>query len=310
MLDLTVPDLTGKLAVLTGGSDGLGLGLATHLAQAGAEVVLPVRNPAKGAAALDVVRAAAPNAVVSTRELDLASLDSVAALADTLLAEGRPIHLLINNAGVMTPPTRHTTAEGFELQFGTNHLGHFALNGRLLPLLRAGQARVTTMSSSAARSGRLDWDDLQSTNRYAAIRAYNAAKLANLHFGLELDRRSRAGGWGIVSNLAHPGTTMTNLYASGPNLGRSRPSPHHALMSRLARWGLLVHSVQAGLRPALYAATSPHARGGRFYGPDGLGQFTGAPTELAVYRAARDTGDAERLWTISERLVGVEFPAN
>ncbi|MGC4810749.1 SDR family oxidoreductase [Micromonospora sp. DT228] len=310
VLDLTVPDLTGKLAVVTGGSDGLGLGLATRLARAGAEVVLPVRNPAKGAAALDAVRAAAPGAVVSTRKLDLASLDSVAALADTLLGEGRPIHLMINNAGVMTPPTRHATAEGFELQFGTNHLGHFALTGRLLPLLRAGHARVTTMSSSAARSGRFDWDDLQSDNRYAAIRAYNASKLATLHFGLELDRRSRAGGWGIVSNVAHPGTTMTNLYASGPNLGRSRPSLHHSIMSRLARWGVLVHSVDAGLLPALYAATSPQARGGRFYGPDGLGQFTGKPTELAVYRSARDTEDAARLWAVSERLVGVEFPGN
>ncbi|MET8123806.1 SDR family oxidoreductase [Micromonospora sp. NPDC005189] len=310
VLDLTVPDLTGKLAVVTGGSDGLGLGLAARLARAGAEVVLPVRNPAKGAAALDAVRAAAPGAVVSTRELDLASLDSVAALADTLLGEGRPIHLMINNAGVMTPPTRHTTAEGFELQLGTNHLGHFALNGRLLPLLRAGRARVTTMSSSAARSGRLDWDDLQSTRRYAAIRSYNASKLATLHFGLELDRRSRAGDWGIVSNVAHPGTTMTNLYASGPNLGRSRPSLHHSVMNRLARWGILVHSVDAGLLPALYAATSPQAQGGRFYGPDGWGQFTGAPTELALYRSARGTGDAARLWTVSERLVGVEFPGN
>ncbi|MEV1316064.1 SDR family oxidoreductase [Micromonospora arborensis] len=310
VLDLTVPDLTGKLAVVTGGSDGLGLGLAKRLARAGAEVVLPVRNPAKGAAALEAVRAAAPGAVVSTRELDLASLDSVAALADTLLGEGRPIHLLINNAGVMTPPTRNATAEGFELQFGTNHLGHFALNGRLLPLLRAGRARVTTMSSSAARSGRFDWDDLQSTRRYAAIRAYNASKLATLHFGLELDRRSRAGGWGIVSNVAHPGTTMTNLYASGPNLGRSRPSPHHSVLSRLARWGILVHSVDAGLLPALYAATSPQAQGGRFYGPDGLGQFTGKPTELAVYRSARSTADAARLWTVSEQLVGVRFPGN
>jgi NAD(P)-dependent dehydrogenase (short-subunit alcohol dehydrogenase family) len=307
VLDETVGDLTGKLAVVTGGSDGLGLGLATRLARAGAEVVLPVRNPAKGDAALDAVRAAAPGATVSTRQVDLASLDSVAALADTLLGEGRPIHLLINNAGVMAPPTRHSTVDGFELQFGTNHLAHFALAGRLLPLLRAGRARVTTMSSSAARSGRLDWDDLQSTRRYGAVRAYNASKLATLHFGLELDRRSRAGGWGVTSNVAHPGTTMTNLYASGPNLGRSRPSAHHAVMSRLARWGILVQSVDAGLRPALYAATSERAQGGRFYGPDGLGQFTGAPTELAVYRSARSTDDAARLWAVSEQLVGVEY---
>ncbi|MDH6462706.1 NAD(P)-dependent dehydrogenase (short-subunit alcohol dehydrogenase family) [Micromonospora sp. A200] len=310
MLDVNVPDLTGQLAVVTGGSDGLGLGLATRLARAGAEVVLPVRNPAKGDAALERIRAAAPGATVSTRELDLASLDSVAALADTLHAEGQPIHLLINNAGVMTPPTRHTTADGFELQFGTNHLGHLALTGRLLPLLRAGQARVTTMSSSAARWGRLDWDDLQATRRYKAIRAYNASKLATLLFGLELDRRSRAGDWGIMSNVAHPGTTLTNLYASGPNLGRSRPSPNEAVMRRLARWGILVQSVDAGLLPALHAATSPQAQGGRFYGPDGFGQFTGKPTELAVYRSARSADDAARLWALSEQLVGVTFAGN
>ncbi|WP_346535465.1 SDR family oxidoreductase [Micromonospora sp. DPT] len=306
---MTVPDLTGKLAVVTGGSDGLGLGLAKRLADAGAEVVLPVRNPDKGAAAVDKVRASAPGAEVSVRDLDLASLASIRAFADTMLAEGRPIHLLINNAGVMTPPTRHTTSDGLELQFGTNHIGHVALTAGLLPLLRAGQARVTTMSSSAARYAKIDWHDLQSERKYSAVRAYNLSKLATLHFGLELDRRSRAAGWGITSNVAHPGTTLTNLYASGPNLGRSRPSVHEAVMRRLLRWGLFVQTVDAGLLPALYAATSPQAQGGRFYGPDGLGQFTGGPTELAVYRSARDDGDAARLWTVSEQLAKVEFTA-
>ncbi|MGS2618835.1 SDR family oxidoreductase [Micromonospora sp. LZ34] len=309
MRDVQVPDLTGKLAVVTGASDGLGLGLAVRLARAGADLVLPVRNPAKGAAAVDSIRAAAPRAVVSTRQLDLASLDSVSALADSLHRDGRPIEILINNAGVMAPATRHTTADGFELQFGTNHLGHLALTGRLLPLLRAGRARVTTMSSSAARSGRLDWDDLQSERRYSPVRAYGASKLANLLFGLELHRRSTAGGWGLTSNVAHPGTTLTNLYAAGPNLGRDRRSPYESIMKRLARWGLLVQSVDAGLLPALHAATSPQAQGGRFYGPDGLGQFTGGPTELAVYRAARDAEAAARLWAVSERLTGVTFPA-
>lgn len=307
MGDVNVTDLRGKLAVVTGASDGLGLGLAVRLARAGAEVVLPVRNPAKGAAAVERIRAAAPEAVASTRKLDLASLSSVGALADTLNREGRPIHLLINNAGVMTPATRHTTADGLELQFGTNHIGHLALTGRILPLLRAGHARVTTMSSSAARSGRINWDDLQSTRKYSPIRSYGQSKLANLLFGLELDRRSRAGGWGIVSNVAHPGTTFTNLYASGPNLGRSRPSPYESIMRRLSRWGVLVQTVDRGLLPALYAATSPQALGGRFYGPDGLGQFTGGPTELAVYRSARDEAEAARLWDVSERLAGVQF---
>jgi len=307
MRSVTVPDLTGKLAVVTGGSDGLGLGLAKRLAAAGADLVLPVRNPDKGAAAAEKVRTAAPGATVSVRDLDLASLASVRAFTDTMRDEGHPIHLLVNNAGVMTPPTRHTTSDGFELQFGTNHLGHVALTAGLLPLLRAGRARVTTMSSSAARYATLDWDDLQSARRYSAVRAYNRSKLATLHFGLELDRRSGAAGWGVTSNVAHPGTTLTNLYASGPNLGRSRPSSHDRVMRRLLRLGLFVQTVDAGLLPALHAATSPEARGGAFYGPDGLGQFTGGPTELAVYRSARDEAEAARLWTVSSQLARVEF---
>jgi NAD(P)-dependent dehydrogenase (short-subunit alcohol dehydrogenase family) len=305
----TTTDLTGKRAVVTGASSGLGLGLAARLAAAGAEVVLPVRDRAKGEAALNRVLAEAPGADVSLRELDLASLKSVEALADTLNAESRPIHLLINNAGLMTPATRHTTADGLELQFGTNHIGHVALTGRLLPLLSAGGARVTTMTSSAARHGRLNWADLQSERAYAPVRAYNQSKLANLMFALELDRRSRAHGWGIVSNAAHPGTTLTGLYGAGPNLGRDKPSPIEAIMDRLARWGLLVQGVDRGLLPALYAATSPHAHGGRLYGPDGLGQFTGGPAELTIYRSARDDNAAAHLWDMSVHLAGVEFAA-
>ncbi|MCX5358550.1 SDR family oxidoreductase [Streptomyces sp. NBC_00124] len=309
MKEVSVPDLHGELAVVTGASDGIGLGLAERLARAGAEVVLPVRNAAKGAAALERIRARTAGAKVSTRVLDLASLASVADVAETLLAEGRPVNLLINNAGVMAPATRHTTADGYELQFGTNHLGHAALTGRLLPLLQAGQARVTTITSSAARSGRIDWDDLQSERHYAPVRAYNFSKLANLLFALELNRRSTANGWGIVSNAAHPGTTLTNLYASGPNLGRGRPAPHEAIMKRLAKWGILVHSADAGVLPPLYAATSAQAKGGLLYGPDGFGQFTGGPTELAIYKSARSEADAARLWQISERLTGVAFAA-
>ncbi|MEU1875589.1 NAD(P)-dependent dehydrogenase (short-subunit alcohol dehydrogenase family) [Streptomyces ambofaciens] len=309
MKEVTVTGVRGKRVVVTGASDGVGLGLALRLAAAGAELVLPVRNEAKGAAAVERIRAADPDVEVSTRALDLASLASVQKLAATLEAEGRPIHLLINNAGVMAPPTRHTTEDGFELQFGTNHLGHMALTGRLLPLLREGRARVTTVTSSAARSGKPDWEDLQAERGYAPVRAYNLSKLANLLFALELNRRSTAGGWGIVSNAAHPGTTLTNLYASGPNLGRSRPSPHEAIVRRLARWGLLVQSVDAGLLPLLYAATSPEADGGQLYGPDGLGQFTGGPTRLAVYKSARDGATAARMWRVSEELTGVRFPA-
>jgi NAD(P)-dependent dehydrogenase (short-subunit alcohol dehydrogenase family) len=299
------PDLRGRRALVTGASGGLGLGLATRLAAAGAEVVLAVRDEAKGEAALAAIRVEAPGADLALRRVDLAALASVAELADRLTADGRPIHLLINNGGVMAPATRHTTADGFELQFGTNYVGHFALTARLLPLLSAGEARVTTVTSSAARTAKLRWNDLQSEHKYAAVRAYGQSKLADLLFALELDRRSRAAGWGIVSNAAHPGTTLTGLYAAGPNLGRDRPAPHEALMTRLARWGVFVHHVEQGQLPILYAATE--GEGGRLYGPDGIGQFTGGPAELPIYRAARDEAEAARLWDYSLGLAGVEF---
>ncbi|MFC4036120.1 SDR family oxidoreductase [Streptomyces polygonati] len=309
MIDVPVPDLTGRLAVVTGASDGIGRALAGKLAQAGAEVLLAARNPDKGAASVEKIRATVPGAAVSTGPVDLASLASVAAFAAALNRAGRPVDILVNNAGVMAPATRHTTADGYELQFGTNHLGHFALTGQLLPLLRAGRARVTTVTSSAARSGKINWDDPQSERKYSPIGGYGQSKLANLLFGLELDRRSQAEGWGITSNAAHPGTTLTNLYASGPNMGRGRPSPYEAIMSRLARLGVLVHGVDAGVLPALYAATGPDAGGGRFFGPDGFGQFTGRPTELTVYKSARSAETAARLWDVSERLTRVTYDA-
>ncbi|MEU8817171.1 SDR family oxidoreductase [Actinoplanes sp. NPDC048796] len=289
-------DLTGRLALVTGANSGVGRELAARLASGGAEVLLAVRDTAKGAAALAAIRDEVPGADVSLRTLDLASLTSVGALAGDLLAEGRPLDILVNNAGVMAPATRHTTADGFELQFGTNFIGHAVLTHRLLPLLRAARARVTTVTSSAARQGRLDFGDLQAERSYSPVRAYNNSKLADLMFALELDRRSRAGGWGLVSNAAHPGTTLTGLYAAGPNLGRGKPAPHEAVMARLARWGILVQDVAHGVLPIQYAATSPEAGGGRLYGPDGFGQFKGGPAELAIYKSARDEGVAARLW--------------
>jgi NAD(P)-dependent dehydrogenase (short-subunit alcohol dehydrogenase family) len=239
--------------------------------------------------------------------LDLASLDSIGRLAEGLLGEGLPLHLLVNNAGVMAPATRHVTADRFELQLGTNYLGHFALTGLLLPLLRDGGGRVTTLTSSAARQGRIDFADLQAERRYSAVRAYNNSKLADLIFALELERRAAEEGWGIVSNAAHPGTTLTGLYAAGPNLGRGKPAPHEAIMTRLARWGVFVQGVERGVLPPLYAATNPGAGGGRLYGPDGFGQFTGGPAALPVYRSARDLTVARRLWDVSETLTGVSY---
>ncbi|QZT57867.1 MULTISPECIES: SDR family oxidoreductase [Mycolicibacterium] len=302
-----VPDLHGKLAVITGGSDGIGFGLAGRLAAAGAEVILPVRNADKGRRAADAIRTTTPDARISTRPMDLSSLQSVADLADELLREGRPIHLLINNAGVMNPPSRQTTVDGFELQWGTNHLGHFALTARLLPLLTAGAARVTTQSSISAARHAINWDDLNFEKSYAVGKAYSQSKIANLMFGLELDRRSRHAGWGITSNVAHPGVTATNLLAAQPHMGRDGDTLSVRLIRRLAGLGILTQTVDQGLLPALYAATHPDAEGGKFYGPSGFQHLSGAPAEQQVYGPARDDADAARLWRVSEQLAGVQF---
>lgn len=305
--DVIVPDLGGRLAIVTGASDGIGFGLAGRLAAAGAEVILPVRNAEKGRSALDRIRDAVPGARVGTRRLDLSSLQSVADLAGALLAEGRPIHILINNAGVMNPPSRQTTVDGFELQWGTNHLGHFALTARLLPLLRAGNARVTTQSSISARSNAINWDDPNFEKSYSAARAYSQSKIANLMFALELDRRSDHGGWGITSNAAHPGVTATNLLAAQPHMGRTTDTVSVRVIRSLARTGLLTQTVDQGMLPALYAATNPAAEGGKFYGPKGFQHLTGAPAEQEVYAPARDMAEAARLWSLSEQLVGMPF---
>ncbi|MFJ4831881.1 SDR family oxidoreductase [Streptomyces sp. NPDC088747] len=307
--DLTVGDLSGKLAVVTGASDGVGLSLAARLAAAGAEVVMPVRNPRKGEAALERIRQRHPEAALSLRDLDLSSLDSVAALGATLRGENRPIHILVNNAGVMTPPDRQTTTDGFELQFGSNHLGHFALVAHLLPLLRAGRARVTSQLSVSANENAINWDDLNWERSYHGRRAYSQSKIALGLFGLELDRRSRAAGWGIISNLAHPGIAPTSLLAARPEIGRATDTVGVRLIRALSRRGILTGTVETALLPALFAATSPDARGARMYGPSGLGHLSGAPAEQAVYSRLRDEDEARRVWRISENLTRTSFPA-
>ena len=305
MTNLELPDLTGTRAVVTGGSDGVGLMIATRLAGAGAEVVLPVRNPAKGQAAVDQILARQPDADVSLRRLDLSSLDSVAALGATLRDEGVPIGLLVNNAGVMTPPDRQTTADGLELQLGTNHLGHAALVGALLPLLSEGRARVTSQVSVAAARGRIDWEDPGSERSYDGMRAYRTSKIAFGLFGLELDRRSRAAGWGITSNLSHPGVVPTGLLSARPELGRDEDTLGVRFIRAMSRRGLLFGTVETACEPALYAATSPQASGGRLYGPSGFQHLRGAPAEQTMYRPLRDEEDARRVWALTEELTGV-----
>jgi NAD(P)-dependent dehydrogenase (short-subunit alcohol dehydrogenase family) len=308
----TVPDLSGKLVVITGANSGLGFGLARRLSAAGADVVMAIRNRAKGEAAIDEIRTTVPDAKLSIKALDLSSLASVAALGEQLNAEGRPIDILINNAGVMTPPERDTTADGFELQFGSNHLGHFALTGHVLPLLRAatGGARVVSLSSLAARQfGKIHFDDPQFERSYAAMSAYGQSKLAVLMFALELDRRSRVAGWGIVSNAAHPGLTKTNLQISGPSHGREKPALMERLYAVSKRWTpFLWQEIDDGILPALYAAATPHAEGGAFYGPRGFYEWAGGGVRPAKIPApARNEDDGRRLWELSEQLTGVSY---
>lgn len=308
ILDIDIPALAGQRAVVTGGSDGIGLRIATRLAKAGAELVLPVRNPRKGDAAVATIRNTVPQAHVRTVPLDLSSLESVAAFGETMRADGRPVNVLINNAGVMTPPDRQTTVDGFELQFGTNHLGHVALVAHLLPLLRAGQARVTSQLSVAASRGAIRWDDLQGERSYDGMRAYRQSKIAFGLFALELDRRSEELGWGITSNLSHPGIAPTSLLSARPELARANDT----LGVRMLRWasarGILVGTPDSAALPALFAAVGAGARARRFYGPSGLGHLGGKPAEQALYRPLRSADDAARIWRVSQELTGTRIP--
>jgi NAD(P)-dependent dehydrogenase (short-subunit alcohol dehydrogenase family) len=307
-IDLTIPELSGKLAVVTGASDGIGFVIASRLAQAGAEVIMPVRNPVKGQQAADRIRSLSPGATISTRALDLSSLNSVAALTSQLVGEGRPVNILINNAGVMNPPTRQLTKDGFELQFGTNHLGHFAFTQGLLPLLRQGRARVTHQTSVAARSGAVNWDDLNWEHGYETMEAYAQSKISVGLFARELQNRSAAAGWGLTSNLSHPGVSPTNLLAAQPGMGRAKDTTSVRIIRLMSRLGV-VGTVSSAALPALLAATGPVSHGGQFFGPKGLGDVGGAPAQRELWAPLRSDDDARRLWEVSERLVGVQFPA-
>ncbi|WDZ93027.1 SDR family oxidoreductase [Nocardiopsis sp. HUAS JQ3] len=309
IIDITVPDLTGKRAVVTGASDGMGLAMARRLAAAGAEVIMPVRNERKGEDAIATIRRTVPRANVSLRRLDLSSLASVAALGDTLREEGLPIHILINNAGVMRPPNQQTTTDGHELQFGTNHLGHFALVGHILPLLRAGRARVTSQISVSARRGSINWEDLNWERSYNEMRAYSQSKIAFGLFGLELDRRSTAHGWGITSNLSHPGVAPTSLLAARPEIGRGEDTPYIRRIRALSARGILLGTLETSKLPALMAATDPAAKRGALYSPSGLGRLGGPPSEQRLYPPLRSAQEAARVWQVSEELTRVSFPA-
>jgi NAD(P)-dependent dehydrogenase (short-subunit alcohol dehydrogenase family) len=295
-----IPSQRGRTIVVTG-TGGLGFETALALARAGGDVIIAGRNLAKGAEAVARIRQSIPGATVGFEAIDLGSMASIDGFARRLASSRDRIDILINNAGVMTPPRRETTEDGFELQLGTNHLGHFALTCHLLPLLRRGEnPRVVSLSSVAARQGAIDFDDLQAERRYQPMPAYAQSKLACLMFAFELQRRSNAAGWGITSIAAHPGISRTDLLHNAP--GRFSV----AGLARSALWFLFQPAPQGAL-PALFAATSPEARKGGYYGPDRLGETRGHPTPAKVPEQSLDTDVASRLWDVSSALTGVAF---
>jgi NAD(P)-dependent dehydrogenase (short-subunit alcohol dehydrogenase family) len=302
-----VPDQTGQLVVITGANSGIGKEAARRLAQAGAHVVMAVRTTAKGDQARAEILAEHPGAQLEVRRLDLADLASVAEFADGLIADAKPLDMLINNAGVMAPPSRMTTVDGFELQFGSNFLGPFALTMRLMPLLLTAAApRVVTMSSGMASFGRIHFDDLQWKRGYRPNPAYSQSKLADLMLTLHLAELATGHGWNLMSNAAHPGFTRTNLQTAGASLGRDKPkrTPYNTISF------LPSQAVGPGCEPLLYAATSASAVNGGYYGPSERFGLVGPTTTVRLPRRARDTATATRLWTEAERLTGVMLPAS
>jgi NAD(P)-dependent dehydrogenase (short-subunit alcohol dehydrogenase family) len=292
-----IPDQHGRIAVVTGANSGLGLVTATELARHGAHVVLAVRDTAAGERAARRI-----DGDTEVRELDLASLDSVRAFAAKLVVDHPAVDLLVNNAGVVLLGPRRTSADGFELQFATNVLGHFALTGLLLGSLAAArEARVVSLSSITHKNAHLDFDDLMAERGYRAAAAYGRSKLATTIFGLELDRRLRSAGSPVASVLAHPGLTRTNLT---PRAWEHRGRPGRVI----ARLGLLAtQPVEQGALPQLYAATAQGVQGGQFFGPAGLGETRGRVTEARLNRDAADPAIGRRLWAAAEGLTGISY---
>jgi NAD(P)-dependent dehydrogenase (short-subunit alcohol dehydrogenase family) len=290
-----VPSQTDRVFVVTGANSGLGFETARVLGARGATVIMAVRDMAKGEAAVESIRAEHPDARLDLRELDLADLDSVRAFATGI----ERVDVLVNNAGVMMPPHTHTQ-QGYELQFGVNHLAHFALTILLFnTLLQSEDPRVVTVSSGLHRRGRIHFEDLHGNHDYSPAKYYSQSKLANVVFALELHRRLRGNGFGLRSVLAHPGYTDTNLQASGPT----------GLAKLLMKIGnkLMAQDVEMGALPQIYAAAGPEVESGQFYGPDGRNENKGYPTLVQPLDEARDRELGRRLWDLSEELTGVHI---
>ncbi|WP_027552232.1 SDR family oxidoreductase [Bradyrhizobium sp. Cp5.3] len=297
-----IPSLSGKTAVITGATGGLGYETALALAGAGAIVILTGRSDAKGLRAIEAICNRFPDALIAYEPLDLASLASVADFARRFAASHEQLDLLINNAGVMALPRRQETTDGFEMQLGTNYLGHYALTAHLLPLLRRAKVpRVVNLSSLAHRSGAINFDDLQSKRSYRPWRAYCQSKLAMLMFSLELQRRSDAASWGLRSIAAHPGYARTDLIANGPGAD--------TLQWRVGRLlqPFISQSAAEGALPTLLAATSAAVEAGGYYGPNGFYELKGAPAPAKIMPQAKDFAARARLWDVSATLTGVSF---
>lgn len=298
-----IPNQSGKLAIITGATGGLGLETALGLVGAGAEVILAGRNPTKGRNAEKLILQKYKNAKVRFELADMASLTSIKNFADRMLGAGRPIDILVNNAGIMAPHDRGTTVDGFELQFGTNYLSHFALTARLLPLLSVAKARVVQLSSFGHRTGAIQLDDLNYEQGYNPFPVYSQSKLAMLMFALELDRRSKAMGWGLTSVAAHPGFARTDLFANGP-----APDANIFFRTIIPVAKLLMgQSAAAGALPTLMAVTMPGVKGGQYFGPQGFKEFKGPPGPGKIESQALDADVASELWIASEGLTGVTF---
>lgn len=290
-------DQTGRVAIVTGANSGIGFETAKGLAEKGASVVLAARNPAKAEAAVDAIRRERPVGTVRFLRLDLAALASVQDFAAAFAGEFGRLDLLINNAGVMALPKRMETADGFEMQLGTNHLGHFALTGLLFPLLRfTPDSRVVNVSSGAHRAGRMNWDDLHFRRGYTPFGAYSQSKLANLLFTSELQRRLSQARLDTLALAAHPGWTATNLQTHSGIAGLLNP--------------LFGQKPPMGALPTLYAATAPDVNPNGYYGPDGFLEMRGYPKAVGRSAAAQDAAAAARLWQVSEELTGVAFLSN
>ncbi len=297
-----IPRQAGKLAIVTGANSGIGFDTALELARAGAEVILAGRSAQKNQAAIGKILAQYSGAVVSFEPLDLASLASVTAFAGRIKARALKLDLLINNAGVMALPIRQTTADGFEMQFGVNFLGHFALTGQLLPLLRAAQRpRTVQLSSIAHKRGVINLADLQSETVYRPWQAYSQSKLAMLMFALELQRRSDVAGWGILSTAAHPGFARTELIMNGPG-----EAGLMGLAGKIVA-PLISQSAAAGALPTLYAATAPGITPGFYAGPQGFMDLRGPPGPAKMMSQAQDQAVAKKLWAAAERFTGQSF---